>query len=139
MRTLIMKSGDNYAILPENFNLKVHCDFSGLVISFEDDFRKILFTTILYLSTEKLKKAKKLSRESKFTNFDNNITNYIATEICEYIQREMYYIDDDPIYRPFFDVDEYLIRWEEQLDHLLEIGYEGKNSSTVSVKPGYSR
>lgn len=85
-----------------------------------DEDENELASTFLTVSREDYPILQELSYEDWRTNFDENFTHYLVSDICNYLHNTRYYDDDYMTYQSYFDLDHYAKRWSEYLKIIID-------------------
>ena len=126
MKQLIIcyRHGDNdiaTVIIPQEFRVFISVgDNPGLEISIMDEDENELARTFLTISQEDYPILQELSYEEWRTNFDENFTHYLVSDICNYLHTDRYYDDEDTMYRAYFDMDYYQKHWTDYLKWVID-------------------
>ena len=126
MKQLIIcyRHGDNdiaTVIIPQEFRVFISVgDNPGLEISIMDEDENELARTFLTINQEDYPILQELSYEEWRTNFDENFTHYLVSDICNYLHNARYYDDDYMTYQAYFDLNHYAKRWSEYLKIIID-------------------
>lgn len=130
MKQLILKDSNRFIIIPNNFELCFkQCD-EGLLMSFEND-ETHFYTTILYVEDEKIELMNEFLFEGIYSSLEDDLTEYIGCDICEYLQKGIYYTDEENqgCEHPYLDLEFYASKWQNYLDYPINQRYRKKGES----------
>ena len=115
-------ANDMYSvIIPQRFRVYICvADSPSLEISIADDEDNELVSTFLPVSQEDYPILQELSYEDWETHFDEDFTDYIVSDICNYLHTGRYYDDEDTMYRAYFDFDYYEKHWTDFLKWVID-------------------
>lgn len=124
MKQLILKDNMTIVLIPETFEIQLSPFEHGVSLLFMHE-NIVFYETMIYVEPEKCDKVVELICESFFTNFDDDLQEYVSDDICTYLQKGIYYDEEEDgySYHPNFDLEYYAERWEDYVKFLIKRGY----------------
>ena len=86
----------------------------------KQEIKKALKTRCFAIKTFFYPILQELSYEDWETHFDEDFTDYIVSDICNYLHTGRYYDDEDTMYRAYFDFDYYEKHWTDYLKWVID-------------------
>lgn len=120
MKQLILKDGQFFSIIDEKFEMEVYCNEGRIDVNITKGPTELFYTHI-EIDGDYDGRLIKMFAKSSDTKIDDKIRDLIASDMCEYLQTGVFYDEkpDELELHPYFDIDHYLPKWEDQIISLI--------------------